>query len=227
MELVVWGDARLLIFETGAGGLLARVSGEACSIAAEAVDIVSRTPFRLCGETSDQASEETLEGLHVARRSPNAGPVVAQDEQGSVTLTLLARPTLCWGEENATTLQGRPVFGADGLSLRLHLPEEERQDWVGRIEVVVTVGRRGGLVRHRLPLVETDGHLVATLRHLAINSLERLDGRVSFIGEERPLLQAPAAWFWPGLQTVDDGRFLGQRTSTPQPLAMSHWGSRA
>lgn len=221
MEMLVWGDARLLVFDASSGVLLARITGEACEVAAETVDVVSRERFRLSGARGEQSSDETLEGLHVVRLSANAGSVSAETPSGSATLTLLARPTLSWGMGSATVLQGRPVFGAAGLSLVLHLPEEERQDWSGRIEAVVTIGRREVQVRNRLSFIEVDGELVASLESLAINTFERLDGRVSFLGEERPLLQAPNAWFWPGLERVDDGRFVG-----PTPANFNSTASR-
>jgi hypothetical protein len=194
MEMLVWGDARLLVFDAGSGALLARMTGEACEVAAETVDVVSRERFRLSGARGEQSSDETLEGLHVVRLSANAGSVSAETPSGSATLTLLARPTLSWGSGSATVLQGRPVFGAAGLSLILQLPEEERQDWSGRIEAVVTIGRREVQVRHRLPFVEVDGELVASLGSVAINTFERLDGRVNAALSATNLSTEPFLW---------------------------------
>lgn len=208
LDMAVWGSARLLVFDAASGALLARAGADACEVAAETVDLVSKEAFRLEG-AQDEQSEETLEGLHHARLCSQAGPVVVATSYGPVALTLLARPTLSWGGGSLTLLQGRPVFGAPGVTLVLQLPAEEREAWAGRIEAVIAVGKRGGQVRHRLAFAEVNGDLTASLEGIDIRTFERLEGHVSFIGEERALLQAPSAWFWPGLQKVDDGRFCG------------------
>lgn len=202
----VWRNAHALVFDRATGALLASVAATPATVGADACTIVARTAFRGTARRGEMVSEETFEGLHVADLDLADGPVSFSTGSGVAVVELFQRPSLAWADGPPVFLEGRPVFGADTISLRLNLPDDHA-GWAGRVEAVVSTGRRDHPVRALF--VKGDDGLVATLPLPAIDRFDRLAAFAAFAGEDRPLLHAPAAWIWPGLAQFEVGCFVG------------------
>ena len=196
----VWAEHRVLLFEGRAGR---RVQSPA---PAGPVHFVSRQPF----QAGAAASSAQSSGLHVLTAAMADGQTIhARFADGvEAVVTARAEPLLDWHAGAVAELEGAPVVTGAGLELAVSLPTRFAEVWAAGVDLLLRTPYRE---LARLPIaLDADGEALLRPEFETGSRFDRLTAAVVRRGESRPLVQAAAAWLWPGLEAVEDGVYVGQ-----------------